>query len=267
MATTILFIHGMFQNPVSWNKWVLYFESKGYKCQSPAWPFHEGEPEDLRKNIPSELGDLRLETVIDKFAAMAQCCDEPPIVIGHSVGGLIAQVLVSRQLAKAAICISSVAPNRMLAFDWSFLKNTLSIANPLKGDEPFLMDAAGFHANFANCLTKVESDAAFEETATHDSRNILRDCMGVAGEIDMELPHVPLLFIGAQKDEIVPPSLNEKNSKAYKDDGSIADFIEFPHRGHFICGEPGWEEVAEHCYDWLETLSLRPLTLAHSTMG
>lgn len=264
---TILFIHGMFQNPVSWNKWVLYFEEKGYKCISPAWPYHEGEPADLRSHIPAELGELALQTVIDKFAAIAQSLDEKPVVIGHSVGGLIAQVLVSRQLAKAAICISSVAPNRMLAFDWSFFKNSLAITNPLKGNAPFLMDAEGFHTNFANCLTKVESDNAFEETATHDSRNILRDCLGEAGEIDMELPHVPLLFIGAEKDEIIPPSLNEKNSNAYKDDGSIAEFIEFPHRGHFICGEPGWEEIAEYSYDWLEKLALRPATLAHSTMG
>jgi pimeloyl-ACP methyl ester carboxylesterase len=267
MATTILFIHGMFQNPKSWNKWIAYFESKGYRCIAPAWPYHEGEPAELKNNVPPELGDLRLQTVINNMAAIAQCCDTRPIVIGHSVGGLIAQVLVSKQLAEAAVCISSVAPNRMLAFDWDFFKNNAMIANPLKGDEPYLMDAEGFHTNFANSLSNEASDAAYEAYTTHDSRYMLRDCLGAAGEIDMELPHVPLLFIGGEKDEIIPPSLNEKNSKAYKDEASMSDFRAFPGRSHFICGEPGWEEVAEYSWNWLEQLKLAPLTLSHSTMG
>lgn len=91
-----------------------------------------------------------------------------------------------------------------------------------------------------------------KEFATHDSRNVLRDCMGEAGQIDLELAHAPLLLIGGEKDEIIPASLTEKNLKAYKDEGSVTAYKEFKGRSHYICGEPWWEEVAEYSYNWLQ---------------
>src|SRR2546430_2667208 len=115
---TILFIHGMFLNPKSWEHWTAYFEQWDYHCISPAWPFHEGEPSALRRHIPAGLGALSLTTVVDEFARIAASQPEPPIVIGHSMGGLVAQILETRGLAEAAVCISSVAPNAMLTLDW-----------------------------------------------------------------------------------------------------------------------------------------------------
>ncbi len=129
----------------------------------------------------------------------------------------------------------------------------MSITNPIKGDEPFLMDADGFYKNFANAMTEEGSNAEYEKTATHDSRNILRDCMGEDGHIDLDEPHAPLLFIAGEIDEIIPPELNKKNSKAYKDENSISDYKEFSNRGHYICGQPGWEEVAAYINDWIGT--------------
>jgi pimeloyl-ACP methyl ester carboxylesterase len=108
------------------------------------------------------------------------------------------------------------------------------------------------HGMFQNTMTMEETRLAFEETATHDSRNVLRDCMGEHGKIDLDLPHVPLLFIGGEADQIIPASLNEKNKNAYTDEISVADFKSFPGRGHFICGQRGWEEVAGYIAQWLQ---------------
>src|SRR6202000_2606778 len=115
------------------------------------------------------------------------------------------------------VAISSVAPNRMLSFDWSFFKNSATITNPLKGDAPFPMDAETFHAGFANTLSRAQSDQAWQALAVNDSRNVLRECMGDTGKIDLDAPHAPLLFIAGEKDEIIPPGLCEKNAKAYTD--------------------------------------------------
>lgn len=247
----ILFIHGMFQNPKSWEKWQAYFNERGYQCTAPAWPYHEGEPADLRTFPPEGLGDLGLQEIVDEFTAQAEALDNP-ILIGHSVGGLVVQLLVNKGIGSAGVCIDSVAPNAMLAFDWGFMKNSALIANPFKGNSPFEMDAESFHASFANTLSEAESNTAWETFATHDSRNVLRDCMGEAGHIDLDLPHAPLLFISGEKDKIIPPELNEKNAKAYTDESSQTFFEQFPNRGHYICGQPGWEEVAESIYNWLE---------------
>ncbi|MXV15737.1 alpha/beta hydrolase [Hufsiella ginkgonis] len=252
MKNTIVFIHGMFQNPKSWEKWTNYFSEKGYRCLAPAWPLHSGEPRDLRENPPAGLGDLRLNDVVGEIEKVILGLNEKPIVIGHSVGGLIVQLLVNREMVSAGVAINSVAPNAMLDFDWGFLKNSAMIANPLKGNEPFYMDLENFHASFCNTMTLEETREPYGQYATHDSRNVLRDCMGEAGQLDTELPHVPLLFVAGEKDEIIPNTLNEKNFKAYTDEASVTSFKEFANRGHFICGQPGWAEVAEYTCTWLE---------------
>ena len=249
---TIIFVHGMFQNPKSWANWIEFFSQRGYNCLAPAWPLHEGEPVTLRENPPAGLGDLSLNTVVNEIEKVVLAQPTKPIVIGHSVGGIIVQLLANRDLISVGVPIDSVAPNGMIDFDWGFFKNSAVIANPLKGDEPIYMDAKTFHGAFANTLSEEEARLAFEQYATHDSRNVLRDCMGQAGKIDLDRPHVPLLFIAGEKDQIIPAALVEKNVKGYTDKSSVTDRQEFPDRSHFICGEPGWQEVATYVYEWLE---------------
>jgi alpha-beta hydrolase superfamily lysophospholipase len=248
----IIFVHGMFQNPKSWNKWVDYFSERGYNCLTPAWPLHEGEPALLRENPPAGLGDLSLDEVISAIEVLALKHDYP-IMIGHSVGGLIVQLMVNRDVAGMGVAIDSVAPNAMLDLDWGFIKNATIITNPFKGNDPIYMDVETFHGAFANTLSDEAVLTAFTETATHDSRNVLRDCLGSSGHLNLDSPHVPLLLIGGEKDEIIPASLTEKNYKAYTDTNSVIDFKEFEGRSHYICAEPGWEEVAEYVYNWIKS--------------
>jgi pimeloyl-ACP methyl ester carboxylesterase len=243
----IVFVHGMFQNPVSWENWVRYFSAHGYDCVAPAWPLHDGSPQALRANPPAGLGDLHLSQVIASIEQVIG--DDKPIVIGHSVGGLIAQLLAAQNKVSLAVGIDSVAPNAMLDFDWGFLSNSATIANPLKGNAPVLMDAKTFHGSFANALSEDLATSEFERTVTHDSRNVLRDCMGADGQIDLKAPHAPLLLIGGETDKIIPAHLSEKNAKAYD---SAATYKEFAGRSHYICNEPGWEEVAGFIAGWLE---------------
>lgn len=252
MKKTIVFIHGMFQNPKSWSDWIAYFSHKGYTCLAPAWPMHEGSPADLRDHPPEGLGDLELNTIVDAIREFIAKLPEKPILIGHSVGGLIVQLLVQEGLAEMGVPIDSVAPNAMLAFDWGFMKNSALIANPFKGNEPFYMDFESFQASFCNTMSPEETQEAYNRTATHDSRNVLRDSMGEAGKIDTDLPHAPLLFIGREEDEIIPFELDRRNAEAYTDENSISEFKSFPNRGHWICGQPGWEEVAGYVQEWLK---------------
>ncbi|WP_367874303.1 alpha/beta hydrolase [Luteolibacter sp. Populi] len=248
----IIFIHGMFQNPKSWDTWTSFFQNTGFDTEAPPWPLHEGEPADLRANIPSGLGTLSLADLHAHYRGLLSGYAEPPVVIGHSLGGLLAQKLLADGLVRAAVGIASVAPNRMLALDWGFMRNSASITNPFAGDDPYEMTPELFHRNFANTLSEAESNAAWRAYAVHESRQVLRDIMGDEGQIDLTRPHNPLLLIGAEKDEIIPSSLVRRNAHAYEDKRSHHEYKEFTGRGHFICGEPGWEEVAVSVSNWLE---------------
>jgi pimeloyl-ACP methyl ester carboxylesterase len=249
--STIMFVHGMFQNPKSWRRWQQYFEARGYSTIAPAWPYHEGEPAQLRSQVPAGLGELPLERVMEVMREVALACSDL-ILIGHSVGGLIVQKLIQSGIGRLGVPISSVAPNRMLSLDWGFFRNSAAITNPLKGDQPFPMDADGFHKNFANTMDRAASDVAYTQFAVPDSRNILRDCMGDTGKVDLSVARAPMLFIGAEKDAIIPAALCKRNAEAYERPVPEVAYLEFPNRGHFICGEPGWEEVAGAAYRWLE---------------
>lgn len=255
MKTTIVFVHGMFQNARSWDNWANYFSRRGFNCVVESWPLHSGSPKDLRTTPPSGIGDLRLTEIIDQYADIVQKQREPVILIGHSVGGLVVQSLLNQGLGTAGVCISSVSPNRMLAFDWGFFKNSISISNPLKGDEPFYMTPEIFHASFCNTMSREDSDHAYEQTAVHDSRNVLRDCMSETGVLDLSKTVSPLLFISGDKDEIIPPQLVEKNVNAYQE--GQASMIIVPEKGHWICNESGWNRITDEIYPWIKRCTIQ----------
>jgi pimeloyl-ACP methyl ester carboxylesterase len=241
--TDIVFVHGMFQNPVCWEKWAGVFSAAGYRCHVPAWPLHEGEPAVLRESPPAGLGELTLDEVVARIeAAMAGL--ERPVMIGHSVGGLVTQIMLARGTIAAGVAVCPVAPNRMVDLDWGFIKNSVTIANPLMGDAPVLMDVATFHGAFANTLDATTAAREFEATATHDSRKVFRGCMGPLGTIDTERAHAPLLLIAGAEDQIIPAHLVEKVRDAWSDEGSVVEYAGYAGRSHYICNEPGWEEVA-----------------------
>lgn len=251
MKPNIVFIHGMFLNPKSWDAWIGYFQELGYACEAPAWPLHEGDPARLRHSDPPGLGELTLAEVYGHYKALLETRSEPPIAIGHSMGGLIVQKLAADGLIRLGVPICPVAPNKMLSLDWGFLRNSAAITNTFAGNEPFEMTEERFHQNFGNTMTESESRDAWETYAMNESRQVLRDVFSFDANVDMDRPHVPFLFIGAENDEIIPNTLVKRNSLAYADKRSHSEYREFSSRGHFICGQNGWEEVAEAIANWL----------------
>jgi pimeloyl-ACP methyl ester carboxylesterase len=253
-SKTIVFIHGLFMNPASWTGWVKYFEAKGYTCLKPAYPFHEGEPAALRKNINQNLGKLTFGQVINGLVDFLSSLPEKPILIGHSMGGLAVQKLIEMNAGAAGICIDPAPPAGLFSFEWSFLKANLPTINPLKGNSVCLPGVKWFQYAFCNTMTMEQTAAEYDIYVVPESRNIARSSTGNEGKIDFRKPHNPLLIIAGQKDNIVPSSLIKKNFEAYNDKNSKTEFREFAERTHYICGQPGWEEVATYIDEWIGKL-------------
>jgi pimeloyl-ACP methyl ester carboxylesterase len=241
-------------NPKSWEPWINYFENKGCKCYAPSYPFHEGEPENLRKNIDPALGKLTFGQVIESLVSFIDKLPEKPILIGHSMGGLAVQKLIELNKGVAGICIDTAPPKGIFSFKWSFLKANIPTINPLKGNSVCLPDIKWYHYAFCNTMTLEQTETEFKKFVVPESRNIPRSSAKNDGKIDFKKSHAPLLFIAGEKDHIIPASLNKKNFLAYTNDKSKKDFKEFPGRTHYICGQPNWEEVATFIGEWINKL-------------
>lgn len=252
MTRDVVFIHGMFMSHRSWGNWVEFFTARGFRCHSPAWPGHEGEPADLRRSPPEILRKLTLGDVVQFHRTFIAGLGEKPLLVGHSVGGLITQRLINEGLAVAGAALDSAPPQGIFAAKWSFLKSNLPVVNPLAGDAPYLFTLEQFHYAFCNTLTLDETRAVYDRYVVPESRNVARSVAGPDGKIDFARPHAPLLLIGGERDNIVPWELNQKNFAAYRHAESTTEFKLFPGRTHYLCGQEGWEEIARFVHDWLQ---------------
>lgn len=253
-SKTIVFIHGLFVNNTSWKQWKNYFEAKGYICYTPANPGHEGNPAQLRNQVHPQLTSTGFEDVVMNIANFIDTLPEKPIVVGHSLAGLVVQKLIEMDKAVAGISIDGAPPKNVLA-PLATVKMVLPVVNPFKGNTPFMGSKEWYHKAFFNNYTRAESDQLFDEIAVPESRKIARETLLKSfAKIDFKKAHNPLLFIGGEKDNIFSAAFTKRIASSYKHPQSITAFKEFKGRSHFICGEEGWEEVAEYVLNWVEKL-------------
>jgi pimeloyl-ACP methyl ester carboxylesterase len=250
-SRTVMFIHGLYMTPLCWENWVSRFEAKGFHCLTPAYPDRENKSVQELQTPDASLGKLTLSNIVDHLETRIKELDEKPILIGHSMGGLIAQLLLYRGLASAAIVIDSAPPSGVFTTQFSFLKANWGHITPFVNQNlPVVMGFERFQYAFANDMPLNEQRDIFEKHFVPESRHIPRESL-FGAKIDFKKPHAPLLLIAGGNDNIIPPGLNRTNYKKYKDQSSVTDFHEFPGRNHYILGQKGWEEVADHCLDWL----------------
>jgi len=250
---TIVLIHGMFMNSLCWENWIPRYEAKGYRVLAPAWPGRDKPVETLRKNHPDpELAKLKLSDVVEHMTKLIQSLDEQPAIIGHSMGGLVVQLLLQRDLVVAGVAIDPAPPQGVFTTAFSFIKSNFPAINPFLLSQPVMMSFEHFQYAFVNTLPLNEQRVAYDRYIVPESRRVPTQSLGAAGEVNFKKPHPSLLITAGERDHIIPASLNRTNFKKYQASNSQADFKEFAGRDHFLIGERGWDEVADYCLAWLE---------------
>ncbi|TCD26498.1 alpha/beta hydrolase [Pedobacter psychrodurus] len=252
-SKTVVFVTGAFVSHIGWDKWVTYFESKGYKAIAPSWPFKEDPPAEIRKRQPdARIASLNLTQVVDNYANIINALPEKPIIIGHSLGGLITQLLVQRGLADAAVIYHSVPPQGVLSFKWSFLKGvTPSLGLFTSADKTYLMSFKHWQYTFTNGMPLAYQQEMYNKLVIPESKRAARGALSSQGKVDFKRPHVPLLFLSGTKDNIIPPSLNYTNFKKYSHTGSIREYKEYPDKNHLAMDHANWREETDFIIDWL----------------
>lgn len=250
-SKTIVFIHGLFVTNTCWDEWIKYYEAKGYKCYAPAWPLKNDSPKNLRKNIAEcTIETLRLETILKFYEDTISKIGGKPILIGHSLGGTLVQLLINKGYGAAGVCIHSGPPKGLISFKYSFLKSAFPLLTATK-KKPYLMSFKQWQYSFTNGMTLEQQKNTYEEFLSPESAHVFLDAVSNIAKVDFAKPHAPLLFTSGSIDHIIPASLNKKNVKKYKDKNSIVDFHVFESRNHFVLGADGWQQVAEYIENWI----------------
>jgi len=239
----------MYLNGLSWQPWIERARARGFDATAPSWPFHDGEPARLRETVDPGLGRLTFGDVVASMKTVIDALPERPVVVGHSIGGLATQKLVADGYARAAVAISSAPPQGVLSLAPDFLRANWPHLNPFAGNRPIRMTKPRFHYTFATTMTRAESDAACDELVVPESRNVPRSTLTAQAHIDFDADHAPLLMLTGDTDHLTPEALIRKNAARYRQAVAVRTFA---HRSHFICNQPGWEEVADASFDFLE---------------
>jgi pimeloyl-ACP methyl ester carboxylesterase len=261
---TVAFIHGAFVTKHCWDRWLPRYEARGYRCVALAYPHRDRPVAELRAEPDDpKVGTLTFPEVVEHLAGELAALDDKPIVIGHSLGGLLTQLMVQRHLTAAAVAIDSVPPFGVLGTQLSFLRSTWPVLTPLKSiDEPYMMSLDHFRYSFANNLPPAEQEAAWEAEVVPESRRVGRGALSPASRIDFARERSSLLMIGGGQDHIMPAALNRTNFRRYRRSPSVTEYHEFPDHAHYsVIGGPGWEEVADYSLDWAQ----RQLAARHET--
>jgi pimeloyl-ACP methyl ester carboxylesterase len=250
---SIVFIHGMFVTPKSWDGWVKRFQAQGYAVAAPAWPLHEGPVESLRSPEQLEkLGSLELADVVDHYRGILKSYPAKPIVIGHSMGGLVAQLLLTEGLAEAAVAIDSAPPKGVFALSASFLKSNWGAINPLADkDEPIQHSLKSFSYAFLNAQDEAARAGIYASSYVPESRRVGAGPTKKVARIDFSASRGPLLLVAGGADHIIPAKLNYKNFRKYGKTPGYTEFVLFDGRDHWTIAGPGWEQVADEVASWL----------------
>ncbi|WP_293305090.1 alpha/beta hydrolase, partial [Pedobacter sp. UBA5917] len=207
----------------------------------------------LRQRHPdADIAGIRLATLTAYFAAIIEKLPEKPVLIGHSMGGLITQLLLQKGLGAAGIAIHSLQPQGVFTFKFSFYKaGWPALGFFTNAAKTYLMSFKEWQYAFTNGMPYDEQKEAYYNLLLPESKLVVRDATTSAAKIDFKQPHEPLLFLAGSTDRFIPASLNYSNYKKYRHNGSVTAYKEFTGRNHFVLGQPGWQELAAYILNWL----------------
>ena len=254
---TIVLIHGLWMTPCGWQLFRDFYEARGFRVLAPPWPRLHAQVGEVRRD-PSALAGLGVQEIAEHYAAVVRTLPEPPILIGHSFGGLIVQMLLDRGLGAAGVALDGTVPKGILTLPLSVLRATsLVLGNPFNYWRTVMLTFEQFRYAFANTMDEAAARAAYERHAIPGPgrpifqaafANFVPNAATTVNRRNRSRP--PLLLVSGSEDHLVPAVLNRTNYRLYAGSGAVTDYREFAGRSHLLIAQEGWQEVAEFALDW-----------------
>jgi pimeloyl-ACP methyl ester carboxylesterase len=253
---TIVLIHGFWVTPRSWENWISHYETRGYRVLAPAYPGFEVEVEALNRD-PSPIEAVTVPQIIEHLEAVVGELDSPPILIGHSAGGVFTQILLDHGFGAAGVAINSAPTEGVKVVPLSQIKSTFPVLkNPANRHKAVGFTHEQWHYAFTNTFSEEKSRALYERYHIPASGQIFwgsalanihpgRDDNYVNYKND---ERAPLLFISGSEDHLMPPKIQRSNAKHYTSN-TVTEVKEFE-GPHLLPAQDGWEEIADYALTW-----------------
>ena len=256
-ARPVVLVHGLWLTPRSWEGWKERFESRGHQVLAPAWPRMQGDVEDIRRD-PSPLNGMGITEIADHYADVVRGLDRPPIIMGHSFGGLIVELLLDRGLGVAGVAISPAPVKGVLRLPLSQLRSAFpALGNPANRKRTVELTPKQFHYAFTNTMSDEEAQAAYDRYEVPGPGRVLFQAAfanfnpKATNKVDFHKDdRPPLLVMGNDQDHTVPASVSKEAAKRLGKSKAVVDYKEWAGRPHFTAGAPGWEDVADYALEW-----------------
>jgi pimeloyl-ACP methyl ester carboxylesterase len=256
--TNVVFIHGLWVAHTAWQPWIEHFEAQGHQAFAPAWPGERATPEQTRLHATDQAGN-GIDELTEYFARYLEQFSAPPVVIGHSFGGLIAQKLLSQNRAAAAVAIDPAPIKGVKPLPPAQLRSALPVlGNPLNRGRAKGLTESQWRYGFGNALPREESDELWANWAIPSPGKPLFEAATAnfvknsPAEVDTgNGTRGPLLITGGTADHTVPLVSTKAAHRLYGKSAAVTDFHEFEGRGHSLTLDHGWRDVADVSLDWL----------------
>jgi pimeloyl-ACP methyl ester carboxylesterase len=254
---TIVLIHGFWVTPRSWEHWITRYESRGYKVVAPAYPGFEVEVEALNAD-PSPIEALTVPAVVEHLEAVVGGLDAPPIIMGHSAGGVFTQLLLDRGYGAAGVAINSAPTEGVKVVPLSQIKSTFPVLrNPANRHKAVGFTFEQWQYAFTNTFAEDEARRLYERYHIPASGNVFwgsvlanihpgKDATYVDYRND---DRVPLLFMSGGEDHLMPPKVQKSNADHYKSN-TVTEVKLYEGRSHLMPAEEGWEQIADDALSW-----------------
>jgi alpha-beta hydrolase superfamily lysophospholipase len=256
-ADTVVLIHGLWMTPLSWEHWMEHYNARGMNVIARAWPGLEGDVDQIRRD-PTAMVNIGVGEVVEHYERIIKALDNPPIIMGHSTGGLVTQILLDHGLGSAGVAIDPAPVKGIFLLPWSTLKVSFPVLkNPANNHKAVTLTPEEFHYAFTNTLTPEESRRIYDRYAVPGPGRII--FQAALANLNPNAPtrvdfrndsRAPLLIIGGGEDHLCPPRVTRGTAKLQHKSKAITAYREFPGRSHYTLGQAGWEQVADFALDW-----------------
>jgi non-heme chloroperoxidase len=248
----VVFVHGLWLLPSSWDPWAKMFEKAGFTALTPGWPDDPDTVEEANVH-PGVFAEKSVGQVADHFDEIIGGLARKPVVIGHSFGGLLAQILAGRGLASVTVAIDPAPFRGVLPLPFSALKSAWPVlGNPANRNRAIPLSFDQFRFAFANAVSEHEAQGLYDTYAVPASGKPLFQAAAAnlnpwtEAKVDTENPERgPLLILSGEKDNTVPWAIANASFKLQHRNAGVTEIVEMPNRGHALTIDHGWREVAE----------------------